>query len=62
MPDPEKNLYDGKIYGNLLFLSSSASEKTTIAQEMVSNSMFGKLEGVQWISAAKLSKERLVLS
>ena len=58
MPDPEKNSYDGKIYGNLLFLGSSASEKTTIVQEMVSNSMFGKLEVAQWISAAKLSKER----
>ena len=57
MPDPEKNSYDGKIYGNLLFFGSSASEKTTIVQEMVSNSMFGKLGGVQWISAAKLSKE-----
>ena len=58
MADPEKNSYDGKIYGNLLFLGSSASEKTTIVQEMVSNSMFGKLEVAQWISAAKLSKER----
>ena len=58
MADPEKNSYDGKIYGNLLFLGSSASEKTTIVQEMVSNSMFGKLKVAQWISAAKLSKQR----
>ena len=58
MADPETNSYDGNILGNILVLGSSASDKTTLVQEMASNSMFGKLEGAHWVSAVELSKSR----
>ena len=58
MPDHEINSYDRKISGNVLLLRSTASRKATLVEEMVSNSMFGKLEGAYWISAVKISKER----
>ena len=58
MTDPETNSYDGKISANILVLGSSASGKTTLVQEMASNSMFGNLEGTHCLSAVKLSKAR----
>ena len=39
-------------------MGSSASGKTTLVQEMASNSMSEKLEGEHWISAVELSKKR----
>ena len=45
MADPEINSYDGKILGNVLISGGTASGKTTLVEEMASNSMFGKLEG-----------------
>ena len=56
--DPETNSYDGKISGNILVLGSLASGKTTLVEEMASNSMFGKLKDVHWVSAVKISKVR----
>ena len=50
--------YDGNILGNILVLGSSASDKTTLVQEMASNSMFGKLERAHGVSAAELLKSR----
>ena len=41
-----------------MVLGSSASGKTTCVQEMASNSVFRKLEGVYWMSAVKFSKAR----
>ena len=58
MADPETNLCNGKISGNILVLGSSASGKINLVQEMVSSSMFGKLKGMHWVSAIKLSKAR----
>ena len=58
MADPETNSYNGKISGNVLVLGSTTSGKTTLVEEMASNSIFGKLKGAHLISAAKLSKER----
>ena len=58
MADPETNLCNEKISGNILVLGSSASGKMTLVQEMVSSSMFGKLKGMHWVSAMKLSKAR----
>ena len=53
MADPEANSSDGKISGNILVLGSSPNGKTTLVQEMASNSVFGKLEGAHWVSAVK---------
>ena len=41
-----------------LVLGSAASGKTTLVQEIASNSLFRKLEGTHWVSTAKLSKAR----
>ena len=53
MADPEASSSDGKISGNILVLGSSPNGKTTLVQEMASNSVFGKLEGAHWVSAVK---------
>ena len=46
MADPEINSYDKKISGIfVLVLGSTLGRKTTLAEEMASNSMFKKLEG-----------------
>ena len=58
MTDPETNSYDRKISGNILVLGSSASGKTTLVQEMASNSMFANLEGTHCLSPVKLSKAK----
>ena len=58
MANHETDTYDGEISGNILVLGSSASRKTTVAQEMASNYMFSKLKGSHWISRVKLSKQR----
>ena len=43
MADPEANSCDGKTSENVLLLGSTASGKTTLVEEIASNSMFGKL-------------------
>ena len=58
MADPKAKLYDGTLSGNIFVLDSSVSGKTSIVQEAATNSMFGKLEKVHWISGIELSKER----
>ena len=58
MAEPQTKTYDGKISENILVLSSSAGGKTNFVQELACNSMFGKLEGVHWISKVGLSKQR----
>ena len=58
MDDPQTKTYDGKILGNILFLGSTSGGKTTFVQELSCNSMFGKLEGVHWISQVGLFKQR----
>ena len=55
MANPQTKSYDGKISGNILVLGSTGSRKTTLVQE---SSMFGKLQGVCWISKVELSKQR----
>ena len=50
--------YDGKISENVLVLGSTGSGKMTLVQEMTSNSLFGELRGVHWISKLQLSKQR----
>lgn len=50
--------YDGKISGNVLVLGSTDSGKTTLVQKMTSNSIFGELRGVHWISKLHLSKQK----
>ena len=49
MADPETNLYDGKISGNILVMGSSANGKMTVVQEMAFNSMFEKLKDAHWV-------------
>ena len=39
-------------------LGGTGSGKTTLVQEMVSNSAFGEFRGVHWISKLQLSKQR----
>ena len=58
MADPQTKTYDGKISGNILVLGSTAGGKATFVQEFACNSMFGKLEGIHWISQVGLSKQR----
>ena len=58
MANPQTKSYSGKLSGSILVLASSASRKTTLVQEMSSNSMFGKLEGAHWISAVELLKKK----
>ena len=58
MANPQTKSYSGKLSGNILVLGSFASGKTTLVQEMASNSMFGKLERAHWISAVELLKKR----
>ena len=58
MVDPQTKTYDGKISGNILVLGRTAGGKTTFVQELVCNSMFGKLEGIHWVSQVGLSKQR----
>ena len=60
MVDPQTKTYDGKISGNILVLGSTAGRKTSFVQELAYNSMFGKLEGIHWISQIGLSKQREV--
>ena len=50
--------YDGKILRNVLVLDITGSGKTTLVQEMGSNSMFGEPRGVHWISKLQLYKLR----
>ena len=56
LANPERDSYDGEISGNILVLGSSASGKTTLIQEMASNSMVGKLKSA--ILNEKVSKQR----
>ena len=56
LANPETDSYDGEISGNILVLGSSVSGKTTLIQEMASNSMVGKLKSV--ILSKKVSRQR----
>ena len=58
MANPQTESYDRTLSGNILVLGSSGSGKTSLVQEIASNSMFGKLEGVYWVSGINLSKKR----
>ena len=58
MANPQTESYDGTLSGNILVLGSSGSGKTSLVQEIACNSMFGKLEGVYWVSGINLSKKR----
>lgn len=58
MADPETNKCDRQMLGNILVLGSRESGKIILVQELTCNSMFGKLEGVHWISKVQLSKQR----
>ena len=60
MADRQTSSYDYTISRNVLVLDSTASEKTTLVQEMACNPMFGNLESVHWISKVWLSKQREV--
>ena len=46
MANPQMVSYDGALSGNILVLGSSGSGKRSLVQEIVTNSMFGMLEGV----------------
>ena len=45
MANPQTESYDGTLSGNILVLDSLGSGKTSLVQEIASNSVFGKLEG-----------------
>ena len=58
MADPKAKLYDRTLSGNIPLQGSSGSGKTSLVQEAATNSMFGKLEKVYWLSGIELSRER----
>ena len=58
MANPQTESYDRTLSGNILVLGSSGGGKMSLVQEIASNSMFGKLEGVYWVSGINLSKKR----
>ena len=58
MANPQTESYDGTLSGNILVLGSSENGKTSLVQEIASNSMFGKLERVYWVSGINLSKKK----
>ena len=58
MANPQTKLYVGKLSENILVLGSSGSGKMSSVQEIATNSIFGNLEGVYWVSGVKLSKNR----
>ena len=58
MANPQTEFYDGTLPGNILVLGSSGNGKTSPVQDIASNSMFGKLEGIYWVSGINLSKKR----
>ena len=58
MANPQTKSYHRNISGNVLVLVSTRSGKVTLVQEIGGNSMFGKLQGVYWISKDELSKQR----
>ena len=61
MVNPQTKTYYGKSSGNILVLGSSmADRKTTFVQELACNSMFGKFEGIHWISQVGFPKQREV--
>ena len=51
-------IYDGKFEGNILVAGRTGCGKTTFAQNLAQNKMFGSLKEVIWTSKILLSKER----
>ena len=58
MANPQTEFYDGTLSGNILVLGSSGSGKTSLLQDIATNTMFGKLEGVYWVSGINLSNKK----
>ena len=58
MANSQAESYDGTLSRNILFFGSSESWETSFVQEIATNSMFGKLEGVYRVSGINRSKKR----
>ena len=53
-----KYTYDGKFEGNILIVGRTGCRKTTFAQNMRKNKIFGDMKKIYWISKIELSKDR----
>ena len=51
-------MYDGTFNGNMLVVGQTRCEKTSFAQKIGKNKMFGSIESVDWISKFELSVAR----
>ena len=60
MANPQTESYNGTLSGNILVLGSSGSEKTSLVQKIATDSIFGKLEGVYWVSGIFFGKRENV--
>ena len=56
--DEIKYSYDGTFEGNILIVGRTGCGKTTFAQNLGSNKLFGKINEVYWVSKIEFSKER----
>ena len=60
MANPQTESYNGTLSGNILVLGSSGSEKASLVQKVATDSIFGKLEGVYWVSGIFFGKRENV--
>ena len=57
--DNEMNYsFDAKFEGNILVVGRTCCGKTTFAQNLGKNKMFGEIKKVTWLSKIPLSRER----
>lgn len=50
--------YNGKFEGNILVVGRTGCRKTTFAQNLGKNKLFGDIKDVYWISKIELSEDR----
>ena len=55
--DEIEHTYDGKFEGNILVVGRTACGKTTFAQNLGKNNLFGDISEVYWVSKIALSDE-----
>ena len=53
-----KYIYDGKFEGNILLVGRNGCRKTSFAQCLAVNNIFGELEKVEWVLQIALPEQR----
>ena len=53
-----KYICNGKFEGNILLVGRTGCRKTSFAQCLAVNNIFGELEKVEWVSQIALSEQR----